>query len=687
MNAQGGDFSAAVAIARRDLLEFVRDRRTLFITLLLPMAVYPILALSTALGVRTAAVEIEAERAPTALALVVTGPDAAPFAGRLKELFDDTPPASRTGWPAAITLELVTEAEARRKLAAGTADLWIAADADLVGTLDGQGTAVLRIEHPPEHPPAPRVREQFDALARSLAADARGRRVAAAGLPASLLDPLEVRSPPIAAGAIPPKSILGTVAGGVLVLLAVLTMTGAFYPAIDAIAGEKERGTIETLLIAPCTAGALVAGKFLAVFAVTLATLAANVVSLVATTTVAARLMPAGLSLTLAGGVAGPLAVLVIAFTALAALSAAMSLAVTTASRSMKEAQNTLTPVILLVSALAGTALVPGLRAEGVLPAVPFTGQVLVARAAIGSAETAPLDAVPPVTVPILGPLLLTLASAGVLTWLLLTLTAALLTDEEILFRGPDAAPHGLRRPAPRTRPTPAQGLVTAAAGLTLLWYAQGFVGIDPTQAGVAAAAFGRGLLAQQALAVLVPLVVAAWWQRVDARATFGWRWPAVGGPVRAVGVTLAAALVGVALFAAGATALLAVRGTEQSPEARLLSEQLFAFVTGSPWWLAALVIAVVPAICEELLFRGWLLAALAGATPTRGRAAAALGVQAACFAAFHLLPERMPQTFLLGLVAGGLTLATRSLLPAVACHLAHNATPLVLLALSTPPG
>jgi len=406
--------------------------------------------------------------------------------------------------------------------------------------------------------------------------------------------------------------------------------------------------------------------------------------------------MPAGLSLALAGGVAAPLAVLVIAVTALAALSAAMSLAVTTASRSMKEAQNTLTPVILLVSALAGTALVPGLRAEGLLPAVPFAGQVLVARAAIGSAETVPLTAVPPAGVPfgalqILGPLLLTLASAAVLTWLLLALTAVLLTDEETLFRGPDAASHGLRRPAPRRRPSPIQGLVTAAAGLALLWYAQGFVGIDPMQVGVTAGDFGRSLLAQQALAVLVPLVVASWWQRVDLRATFGWRWPARGEPLwvggMTIGITVAAAVLGVALFWGGARALLAVRGTEQSPEARLLSEQLVGFVTGSPGWLALIVIAVVPAVCEELLFRGWLLSALAGAAPSRGRAAAALGVQAACFAAFHLLPERMPQTFLLGLVAGGLTLATRSILPAVACHLAHNATPLVLLALSTPPG
>jgi sodium transport system permease protein len=105
-------------------------------------------------------------------------------------------------------------------------------------------------------------------------------------------------------------------------------------------------------------------------------------------------------------------------------------------------------------------------------------------------------------------------------------------------------------------------------------------------------------------------------------------------------------------------------------------------------------LIAVMPAICEELLFRGWLLSALAGpeaeAGPgwlrgvstggLRGRAVAAVVVQAACFAAFHLLPERMPQTFVLGLVLGMLTLATRSLLPAIIGHFAHNAMPLVLL-------
>ena len=50
---------AAGWVARRELLEFVRDRRTLVITLLLPMISYPILALATTLGLRTGVLEAE----------------------------------------------------------------------------------------------------------------------------------------------------------------------------------------------------------------------------------------------------------------------------------------------------------------------------------------------------------------------------------------------------------------------------------------------------------------------------------------------------------------------------------------------------------------------------------------------------------------------------------------------------
>lgn len=121
------------------------------------------------------------------------------------------------------------------------------------------------------------------------------------------------------------------------------------------------------------------------------------------------------------------------------------------------------------------------------------------------------------------------------------------------------------------------------------------------------------------------------------------------------------------------------------SEDAAQMAERLVDVIrTGSPW-AVTLLLAVMPAVCEELLFRGWMLSGLAGGSPGRRRAASAILVQAAAFAAFHLMPERMPQTFALGIVAGVLTLATRSLLPAIVMHLAHNATPVLVVATAAP--
>jgi len=45
MNRNANPLWAALALARRDLLEFLRDRRTVAVTLLLPMITYPLVAL------------------------------------------------------------------------------------------------------------------------------------------------------------------------------------------------------------------------------------------------------------------------------------------------------------------------------------------------------------------------------------------------------------------------------------------------------------------------------------------------------------------------------------------------------------------------------------------------------------------------------------------------------------------
>ena len=657
---------AAFAIARRDLLEFVRDRRTLVVTLLLPMATYPILALATALGLRTAAQEIDAQTAPVQIRIGLSGADAPRLAFIFERTVAETPQAEREGWPASVAVGSVDGSEADALLEQGGIDVWIDAPPGLMADLGGTGTVKLPVRLAPDNPNDHLVRKQFGAFMRSVGRGLTRDRIQRAGLPGTVLTPLGVSFPDD--GRRPPDhDVTSTLAGGVLVLLTVLTLTGAFYPAIDAIAGEKERGTIETLLIAPCGLAEIVWGKFFAVFAVTLATLVANVVSIAATAAVTLRFLPQGIAAHLPQGSAlAAIAVTCLAYIGLAALAAATCLAVTTASKSGKEAQNTLTPVILLVSAVAGTALLPGKPGGPILAAVPYAGQIAVARTALGTGTT------PPATIAeIVAVLAVSLTSSALVTWILLRLTAHTLADEDVLFRGSDIAGSPLHRPAPRSRPNGVQALVPLVAGFAGLWYAQGLVPNDLSLA----------IPIQQGVAVLAPLALVLWWQRVDLRSTFAWRSPARGG--RAASVLLGAALVGAGLFVLGAAALLAVRSAGISAEARQLSARLVALIQEKPGWLAWTLVAAVPAVCEELLFRGWVLSGLRGRRNSTRRAWIAVGVQAAAFAVFHLLPERMPQTFVLGLVLGGLVVVTGSLLPAIACHLAHNSMPLIILWLS----
>ena len=488
---------ASLSIAKRDLLEFIRDRRTLFITLLLPMVTYPIVALASAIAGRTALVDRDTRRLPGPIAVVVSGADSQEFASQIED-FRHRPARDQADWPADIDWKIATLETAPHFLDSRKVDLWVDLPEGFLAALKQQGTVSLRVHLPVAPLLRPRAQQQFVALMRSLAEEVRKSRVIEAGLPPRVLGPIRLLFPGQSRGGnalvVPTDTLVPQVSGAVLVLLAVLTMTGAFYPAIDAIAGEKERGTIETLLIAPCGANDIVRGKVLAIYAVTLATLAANVISIVLTAIVTLRFLPVQSAAPI-GNVLLASGVTVVAFCGLASLASATCLAVTTASRSIKEAQNTLTPVILLVSALAGVSLISGMRSDGLLAAVPFAGQVVVARSAISLSQE--VSSVPSQTAKeVVWPLFMTLLSSGWLSWLLLRGTAVMLTDEEILFRGPDAAGGFLSRPARRRVPSLLQGLIAVGIGLAAMWYSQ----------GISPAALVWAIPCQQASAVLLPL-------------------------------------------------------------------------------------------------------------------------------------------------------------------------------------
>ena len=119
MNHTVSSLWAAISLARRDLLEFLRDRRTVAVTLLLPMITYPLVALSSSLGVRTGLQTTAERQSATSLSLVFSGPESPRLATRLGMLLLDAKENFPPGWPSDVFAEIEPAKKAKQLLDSG----------------------------------------------------------------------------------------------------------------------------------------------------------------------------------------------------------------------------------------------------------------------------------------------------------------------------------------------------------------------------------------------------------------------------------------------------------------------------------------------------------------------------------------------------------------------------------------
>jgi len=146
---------------------------------------------------------------------------------------------------------------------------------------------------------------------------------------------------------------------------------------------------------------------------------------------------------------------------------------------------------------------------------------------------------------------------------------------------------------------------------------------------------------------------------------------PALGLSKKPKSLTMLLVLIG----APAATLIAALVGIAQgwfmkAPDSyRELMERIFQAQGGVSLVSAVIVFAIVPGICEELLFRGFVLRGLA----TRLNPLMAIAWTAVLFGAFHFDMYRLLPTTVLGLLLGGLVWLTGSLWPAMLLHAANN--------------
>lgn len=148
--------------------------------------------------------------------------------------------------------------------------------------------------------------------------------------------------------------------------------------------------------------------------------------------------------------------------------------------------------------------------------------------------------------------------------------------------------------------------------------------------------------------------------------------------PLRYLGCRASAA-VDLALAGAGAVAIVPLAEVLDRwsyvalpPLRELAAGEAALLAIGSPWQAALVVgaVAIAPAICEEALFRGWLL----GTLRRRLAPLPAIAVQAALFALFHMSPLSIVALAAVGVYLGYLFDRAGSLAASMVAHGLYNA-------------
>jgi len=163
-----------------------------------------------------------------------------------------------------------------------------------------------------------------------------------------------------------------------------LCFNGGMHPAIDLTAGEKERGTMETILSSPISRSHLVFGKFLLVLTTALATAALSVISMgisfALVNSLQAKTIQAGdEGIEMHIGVGAALSVFIMAIP-LAVLFSSVQLMVASFAKTYKEAQTYLVPLIFIVIIPAIAAMLPGVDLSAKLALVPILNVSLLCK-------------------------------------------------------------------------------------------------------------------------------------------------------------------------------------------------------------------------------------------------------------------------------------------------------------------
>lgn len=442
----------------------------------------------------------------------------------------------------------------------------------------------------------------------------------------------------------------GSIIGMVLPFILIISiLTGAIYPAIDATAGERERGTLETIMTLPVRKSDIMISKFMSVSTIAVFSAFLNLLSMFAMTFYMYKtfdmqnlgfknfdfklFIPAFLSL-------------LICLPVFSMFSSAVSLCVCIFAKSFKEANNITSPILIVFMFAAMASILPNVELSSATALIPVSNISLLIKSVFSLDYDYHL-------------MLMVLLSNLVYCILLVVIMSTLFSSEEVLFGEGVNGIHLFENFANQKRgQIPGYGdllflyaallliMVFTSSMLVLKWGLWGSAGV-------------------QAIILVIPLLYALY-LKCNIRELYSLNLPKVKEMLGSV-----------CLWIGGFTTNQVILSglSKLIPSMVENSDSLNSTIFEAGFIPAIIVVGICPAIAEEAAFRGFLF----GSLRKRTKIWIAVIVSAAAFGLYHLNFLQFFTGLYLGSIMAYMVYKSRSIFASALFHLLNNSISVIL--------
>ena len=347
-------------IFKKEMLDMLRDRRTVLTMIVMPILLMPLIISVTS---KIASDRIKKAQAKDIKIAINTNDNGADFVKRFKRQKD------------VKVIEGIDKADFEKLIRDDSLDIAIEISEDFDTQIKGGKTAAVKLFY--DSTDEGLFMARMKKTIKSYGENVLGSRLDSIGINNAMIKPITTSQEDVYTE----KESFGKMAGGFLPYIFVLfCLMGAMYPAIDLFTGEKERGTIETILTVPASRLQILIGKMLVVVVSGVLSGVLTILGLYLTL----RFNPdvPDMVLNIANQILTPLnlGLIILMLIPLTTFFSGILIPVSIYSKSFKEAQSLITPMTFVVILPLIVAMMPGFKLTAMTALIPIVNVALATK-------------------------------------------------------------------------------------------------------------------------------------------------------------------------------------------------------------------------------------------------------------------------------------------------------------------